>query len=155
SNGTAAALLLRDMVLDRDNAFQRLFTPSRFTATPSLKNFFVQNANVVEHLVKGKLQLSNTNPKMLDHDQAAVISVQGERKGAYKDQNGELHIVDTTCTHIGCEVEWNSGDRTWDCPCHGSRFSYTGDVVEGPAEKPLQKHDYKMLDNITSEDSGY
>src|SRR5699024_982565 len=108
SNGTAAALLLRDMVLDRDNAFQRLFTPSRFTATPSLKNFFVQNANVVEHLVKGKLQLSNTNPKMLDHDQAAVISVQGERKGAYKDQNGELHIVDTTCTHIGCEVEWNS-----------------------------------------------
>ncbi|ASK60884.1 FAD-dependent oxidoreductase [Virgibacillus phasianinus] len=155
SNGTAAALLLRDIVLGKENAFQRLFTPSRFYATPSIKNFLVQNADVAEHLIKGKLQISNIDPDTLNNDEAAVISIKGERKGAYKDEKGQLHIVDTTCTHVGCEVEWNSGDRSWDCPCHGSRFSYTGDVIEGPAEKPLQKHDYKMLDNLTSEDSGY
>lgn len=155
SNGTAAALLLRDLVLGNKNPFRDLYTPSRFYATPSLKNFLVQNANVAEHLIKGKLQISNIDPDTLSNDEAAVISIEGERKGAYKDEEGQLHIVDTTCTHIGCEVEWNSGERSWDCPCHGSRFSYTGDVIEGPAEKPLQKYDYKMLDNLTSDDSGY
>ncbi|WP_085994101.1 FAD-dependent oxidoreductase [Oceanobacillus senegalensis] len=155
SNGTAAALLLSDMVMGKKNNFQNLYAPSRFYATPSLKNFFVQNMDVAKHLIKGKLQISDIDPKTLSNDEGAIITVKGERKGAYRDTEGELHIVDTTCTHVGCEVEWNSGDRTWDCPCHGSRFSYTGDVVEGPAEKPLQQYDYKMIDNITSEDSGY
>lgn len=155
TNGTAAALLLKDIVLGRENIFKNLFTPSRFYATPSIKNFLVQNADVVGHLIKGKLQMSNMNPKTLDNDEGAVISINGERKGAYRDEKGELHIVDTTCTHVGCEVEWNSGERSWDCPCHGSRFTYTGEVIEGPAEKPLQKYDYKMIDNLTSEDSGY
>ena len=155
TNGTAAALLLKDIVLGRENIFKNLFTPSRFYATPSIKNFLVQNADVVGHLIKGKLQMSNMNPKTLDNDEGAVISINGERKGAYRDEKGELHIVDTTCTHVGCEVEWNSGERSWDCPCHGSRFTYTGEVIEGPAEKPLQKYDYKMIDNLTSEESGY
>lgn len=155
TTGTAAGLLLSDIVLGKDNNFHKLYTPSRFYANPSLKNFLVQNANVASHLIKGKLEMTNIDPKMLSNDEGAIISIEGERKGAYKDTEGELHIVDTTCTHVGCEVEWNSGERTWDCPCHGSRFSYTGDVVEGPAEKPLQQYDYKMIDNLTSEDSGY
>ncbi len=155
SNGTAAALLFRDMIIGKDNAFQKLYTPSRFYAHPSLKNFLVENANVVGQLIKGKLDSPKTVPEDLANGEGAVITLDGHRKGAYKDDKGELHIVDTTCTHIGCEVEWNSGDRSWDCPCHGSRFSFTGEVLEGPAEKPLQKYDYKMIDNLTSEDSGY
>lgn len=155
SNGTAAALLLSDTVLDKENNFQKLYTPSRFYANPSIKNFLRENANVAAHLIKGKFEMGNINPKHLSNDEGAVIRVKGERKGAYRDVEGELHIVDTTCTHIGCEVEWNGAERTWDCPCHGSRFTYTGEVVEGPAEKPLQKYDYKMIDNLTSEDSGY
>jgi glycine/D-amino acid oxidase-like deaminating enzyme/nitrite reductase/ring-hydroxylating ferredoxin subunit len=155
TNATVAALMFRDKVLGNKNIFHNLFTPSRFYAQPSLKNFFLENANVAAQLIKGKLEVTNLDPNLLGNDEGAVISIKGERKGAYKDETGQLHIVDTTCTHIGCEVEWNSGERTWDCPCHGSRFSYQGDVIEGPAEKPLQKHDYKMIDNLTSEDSGY
>jgi Rieske Fe-S protein len=75
----------------------------------------------------------------LANGEGAVVVVNGKRAGAYKDENGTLFIVDTTCTHMGCELEWNSGDRTWDCPCHGSRFSIHGDVVEGPAKYPLNK----------------
>ncbi|WP_252504304.1 FAD-dependent oxidoreductase [Sporosarcina sp. Marseille-Q4943] len=155
SNGTAAALLFRDMVTGKENKFEKLYTPSRFYAHPSLKNFLVQNANVVGQLIKGKLDSPNTRPDTLAKGEGKVVTLDGHRKGAYRDDEGKIHIVDTTCTHMGCEVSWNSGDRTWDCPCHGSRFKPTGEVVEGPAEKPLQKYDYTMLDNLTSEDSGY
>nr|WP_318614257.1 FAD-dependent oxidoreductase [Sporosarcina sp. YIM B06819] len=155
SNGTAAALLFRDMIVGKENTFQKLYSPSRFYAHPSLKNFLVENANVVGQLIKGKLDSPQRSPEDLANGEGAVITLEGHRKGAYKDDTGKLHIVDTTCTHIGCEVEWNNGDRTWDCPCHGSRFSFTGEVIEGPAEKPLQQYDYTMLDNLTSEDSGY
>lgn len=155
TNGTAAALLFRDIILDKENAYQDLYSPSRFYANPSLKNFLVENADVVSHLIKGKLEISDVRAEDLSNDEGSVVTIEGQRKGAYKDREGKLHIVDTTCTHIGCEVEWNSGDRSWDCPCHGSRFFYTGEVIEGPAEKPLQQYDYTMLDNLTSEDSGY
>ncbi|WP_317889883.1 Rieske 2Fe-2S domain-containing protein [Sutcliffiella deserti] len=62
----------------------------------------------------------------------------GNKVGAYKDESGRYHLVHPTCTHMGCDVEWNDAERTWDCPCHASRFSYKGDVLEGPAVKPLK-----------------
>jgi Rieske Fe-S protein len=155
TNGTAAALLFRDVITGKKNKYEDLFTPVRFHMNPSLKNFLMENANVVSHLIKGKLEVPYNQVSNLSNDEGAVITINGHRKGAYKDEKGKLHIIDTTCTHIGCEVEWNSGDRSWDCPCHGSRFSYTGEVMEGPAEKPLKKYDYTMIDNLTSEDSGY
>lgn len=155
TSGTAAALLLKDKVLGKKNRYEDLFKPTRFYAHPSLKNFLLQNANVLFHLLKGKMDVPYQTLQDLENDEGAVISIRGHRKGAYKDKDGNIHIVDTTCTHVGCEVEWNNSERTWDCPCHGSRFSYTGEVVEGPAEKPLQQYDYKMIDNFTSPDSGY
>ncbi|WP_246031574.1 FAD-dependent oxidoreductase [Salibacterium salarium] len=155
TNGTAAALLMRDIVMGNDNPYKRLYTPSRFYADPSLKNFLMENADVASHLIKGKLETPSTSIKNISHDEAALFKTNGQRKGAYKDNEGNVFVVDTTCTHMGCEVEWNHGDRTWDCPCHGSRFSYKGEVIEGPAEKPLQQHDHTILENITSENSGY
>ena len=68
--------------------------------------------------------------------------VNGKRAGCYKDADGNINLVYTTCTHMGCEVEWNSGDRSWDCTCHGSRFDVGGDVIEGPAKKALKKVDF-------------
>lgn len=62
--------------------------------------------------------------------------------GVYRDEQNNLHMVDITCTHLGCELVWNSAEKTWDCPCHGSRFSYQGDIVEGPAINQLHNgHD--------------
>lgn len=60
--------------------------------------------------------------------------------GVYRDEKGQLHTVDTTCTHMGCELKWNDAEKSWDCPCHGSRFNYEGEIVEGPAINDLQ-HD--------------
>lgn len=89
----------------------------------SAKNFVVENLNVAEKLIEGK-----------------IIQVDGQRAGAYRDEQGTLHLVNTTCTHMGCELQWNSAEKTWDCPCHGSRFTYEGDIVEGPAVKPLSRY---------------
>ncbi len=144
TNGTQAALLLKDLVLNRDNPYKDLFAPTRFYVDPSLKHFFMENTDVAKHLVKGKLEVPTKDPEELAHDEGAVCLVNGQRKGAYKDSDGKLYIVDTTCTHMKCEVNWNHGDRTWDCPCHGSRYSYKGDVIEGPAKKPLKRQDEAM-----------
>src|SRR5699024_9660076 len=111
--------------------------------------------DVAIHLIKVKYEKCNNDLKDINNDEVAVIIINGERNGSYRNEKVTLYIVDTTCTHVGCEVEWNNGEKTWDCPCHGYRFSFNGDVLEGPAEKPLQKHDYKMLDNLIYNDSGY
>lgn len=139
TNGVAAALLLRDQLMGQNNSFAELFSPSRFKADPSVKTFLKENADVAKHLVVGKLKSVPNEAGQLGNDQGAVVTVDGKRAGAYRDKSGTLHLVDTTCTHLGCEVNWNEAERSWDCPCHGSRFDYTGEVLEGPAVKPLHK----------------
>ncbi len=141
TNGTAASLLLTEMILGRTSPYEKLYSPQRFHADPDVKNLIANNVDVAKHLVKGKFEIVQRHPEDLGNDEGSVVLVDGERAGAYKDPEGHLHIVDTTCTHLGCELEWNNGDRTWDCPCHGSRFSIEGVVIDGPAEKPLKKID--------------
>jgi Rieske Fe-S protein len=139
TSGTAAALLLKDLVLERDNPYKDLYTTSRFHADPEIKKFVSVNADVAKHLLKGKLEYIPTSEKDLKADEGAVVMINGKRVGAYKDMEGQLHLVDTTCTHLGCEVEWNHGERTWDCPCHGSRYNIDGEVVDGPTVNPLKR----------------
>ena len=141
TNSAAAGLLLRDIVQGRDNPYRELYTPSRFQGASDVKNFVVLNADVAKHLVSGKLESVPRTPEDLAAGEGAAVTVAGRRAGAYRDEDGTLHIVDTTCTHMGCELEWNSGERSWDCPCHGSRFSVIGKVLEGPAKKPLKRLD--------------
>lgn len=131
--------LLADYILEQDNPYQELYSPSRFDIDPSLKKLISINTSVAKHLLKGKLEYVNKDPNDLKNDEGAVVMISGQRAGAYRDPLGKLHIVDTTCSHLGCELEWNHGDRTWDCPCHGSRFSIDGEVIEGPAHHPLKK----------------
>ncbi|RYG71835.1 FAD-dependent oxidoreductase [Lentibacillus lipolyticus] len=139
TNGTIAAKVLSDRILNEESPYQELFSPSRFQADPAVRKFASMNTDVAKHLIKGKLEYTNDNVKDLSPDDATVTRVNGKRTGVYKDSDNNLYAVDTTCKHLGCEVNWNAGDRTWDCPCHGSRYSYTGEVIEGPAKEPLNK----------------
>lgn len=139
TTSVVAAEIMRDILLKRENKYRYVFSPSRFSADPSLKQFLTINGDVAKHLIKGKFEIPDRDPEDLAGGEGAVVTFNGKRAGAYKTEDGELHIVDTTCSHMGCELEWNSGDRTWDCPCHGSRFSFKGEVIEGPAEEPLER----------------
>ena len=138
TSSTAAATLISDLIQEKSNEYEELFAPSRSLSLKVVKNLVVDNLDVAKHLIGGKLEMVRRNPEDLAPDEGAAVTVHGKRAGAYRDKEGKLYIVDTTCTHMGCEVEWNDGERTWDCPCHGSRFSITGEVMEGPAEKPLK-----------------
>ncbi len=137
TNSIASAMLLRDLIIDRKSPWEDVYSPSRHSAAESAKSFVVENLNVAKELIKGKTE---TPPEDVDikPDEGKVIEANGKRAGAYRDKQGTLHVIDTTCTHMGCELTWNNAEKTWDCPCHGSRFSYEGDIVEGPAVQTLR-----------------
>ncbi|MEN6317097.1 MAG: FAD-dependent oxidoreductase [Clostridiaceae bacterium] len=139
TNSTVSSLILRDLIIAGKSPWQDVYNPSRKTLAASAKTFVVENLNVAKELIKGK---TSRLPDDVDinADEGKVIEAEGQRAGAYKDEHGTMHIVNTTCTHMGCELMWNSAEKSWDCPCHGSRFSYEGDIIEGPAVKPLDMH---------------
>lgn len=137
SNGTAAAIILKDLITKGDNPWEAVYNPSRFTPAASAKNFVKENFNVAKNLILGKLESLPDNVKV-SKGEGKAFSVDGQKIGAFRDEHGKLHLVDTTCTHMGCELQWNSAERSWDCPCHGSRFTYQGEILEGPALKTLK-----------------
>jgi len=138
SSSAVAAIIIRDIIASGRSDWEYVFSPSRVTLAASAKNFFVENLNVVENLIDGK---TKSLPKefSLELGEGKAVKVDGKKAGAYRDMEGNIFIVDTTCKHLGCEVRWNSAEKTWDCPCHASRYSYDGTVIEGPALKPLER----------------
>lgn len=139
TTSVVAARILTDMIVSRNNRYADLYDPSRFHADPDLATLVKENIDVAGQLIGGKLEWLRRKPEDLGPDQGGAVRVNGRKAGAYRSPEGELFIVDTTCRHMGCEVEWNDGDRTWDCPCHGSRYTYRGEVIEGPAKKDLER----------------
>lgn len=135
STSTAAALLIRDLIKWGNSPWQDVFSPARGLKLNSAGKLISINANVAKELVSGKL--NQPSPGDVAKGEGKVATVDGRKVGAYRDEHGQLHVVSITCTHLGCELKWNEAEKTWDCPCHGSRFSYKGDIVEGPALKPL------------------
>lgn len=152
TNSTVSAMILRDLIVKGESPWQDAYSPSRQTIIASAKNFIVENANVAGQLIGGKL---SPLPKDIDVEpgEGKVVEVNGKRAGAYRDEKGTLHLVNTTCTHMGCELNWNSAERSWDCPCHGSRFTYDGEIIEGPALKPLRAgNDVNTIEKLFKDD---
>jgi len=139
TNSIAAASILSDLIVKGDSPWKDVYNPSRQTIVASTKNFVVENLNVAKELIGGKI-LPAPSDADIKPGEGKVIEINGKKAGAYRDEQGTLHVVDTTCTHMGCELSWNSAEKTWDCPCHGSRFTYEGDIVEGPTVSPLKVH---------------
>jgi glycine/D-amino acid oxidase-like deaminating enzyme/nitrite reductase/ring-hydroxylating ferredoxin subunit len=139
TNGTAAALQIRDMVLGQENLWADAFDARRLALHATGAKLVRQNAHVAKLWVKGRVvgaprgSLADVRP-----GEAAVLEVVGKQTAACRDADGTLHAVSSVCTHLGCTVAWNDGERSWDCPCHGSRFSPDGEVLHGPATTPLE-----------------
>ncbi|SMB78972.1 Rieske Fe-S protein [Desulfonispora thiosulfatigenes DSM 11270] len=152
TNGTAAGMVIKDLIIKGDSPWKDVYNPSRQTIKASAKKYITENYNVARELLKGKLS-PLPNKVEIKRGEGKVIEADGQRCGAFRDTLGKLHIVNTTCTHLGCELTWNSAETSWDCPCHGSRFSYKGEVIEGPAIKPLDaRNDVNLIERLIKED---
>ncbi len=147
SNGIVAALLLADLIQEKENPWASLFAPSRFNLKAQFKELLKNNAEVAFEYIKGKLKKGDKS-LYLDVDEATIIQTDHGKYGVYKDQDGNLYTLDITCPHMGCELVFNTAEKTWDCPCHGSRFSYRGEVIEGPAHTPLSSHKNHIDPNV-------
>ncbi|HEX6360479.1 FAD-dependent oxidoreductase [Actinophytocola sp.] len=134
TGGTAAGLLLRDLVQGEPSELASLFDPGR-VSLPALVSF---NATVAKYLAGDHLRaLRAPGVSDLPPGEATVTRQGATMVAAYRDEAGVLHAVNARCTHLGCLVQFNNAERTWDCPCHGSRFALDGKVVQGPAVRPL------------------
>jgi glycine/D-amino acid oxidase-like deaminating enzyme/nitrite reductase/ring-hydroxylating ferredoxin subunit len=136
--GTIAGLMARDAVLNEANPWQKLFAPSRKSVRGGLWDYVVENMDFPRYLVSSWLGRSKVKSASdLKNGDGAVISQHGRQVACSRDEHGVLTKVSAVCTHMGCLVDWNKAEQTWDCPCHGSRFLPTGEVIGGPAETPL------------------
>ena len=111
----ASAMILRDMICGRENPYADAFDPGRFDLK-AVAGTFSEGAQAVKGLTRSLLNIPQ----------------------AYKDESGEVHAVSVKCPHLGCQLEWNPDEKTWDCPCHGSRFTANGELISGPAQEDLE-----------------
>ena len=140
TNGTAAAMLLADLVTGRDNPWLAVFDATRIGDTQTVKQLISQNLEVGKRFVRDHLaRLRAPDVEHLQPGQGGLVEIDGKAAGAYRHPDGRVEAVGLTCTHLGCAVRWNAVETTWDCPCHGSRFSTSGRVLEGPAVRDLPR----------------
>jgi Rieske Fe-S protein len=136
TNGTAAALILRDLLCGRTNPWAALFDSTR--AVPARGAVPPEAALREKALREAPLPEAPAAPPTIAPGQGRVVDVDGAKTAVYVSPAGGISAVSAVCTHLGCTVEFNAADVTWDCPCHGSRFSTDGTVIQGPATRNLE-----------------
>lgn len=138
TGGTFAATIVSDLIAGRDNPWAAVFDPHRLSLR-SLPALAKHNAKAL-HLVGDRLQPAEAgSTDEVPKGEARIVRTGLGKTGYYRDEGGGLHGVSVRCTHMGCLVKFNAAERSWDCPCHGSRFDLDGSVLEGPATKPLEQ----------------
>jgi glycine/D-amino acid oxidase-like deaminating enzyme/nitrite reductase/ring-hydroxylating ferredoxin subunit len=138
TGGTAAAILISDAIQGRENAGAKLFSSTRLRPLAEAPKFAWENAQVGFHFFGDRLQQRGTRSiHELEPGEGDIVNAAGSKVAGYRDEQGDLHAVSARCTHLYCQVRWNQAEETWDCPCHGSRFRPDGQVLDGPAVRPL------------------
>jgi len=141
--GTLGALMMHDAVMGVENPWRALLDPDRKKVSPKvLATLVSQNLEYPFYFLADRLRRDRTSTvRALEPGDARVLTIGGKAVACHRTDAGELVKVSAVCTHMGCLVRWNASERTWDCPCHGSRFTPDGLVLGGPAETSLERMD--------------
>ena len=140
--GTVAGLMISDAILERSNPWAELFEPGRKALTRGLWDYVKENVDYPYYMIRDRFAGADAQSlRAVKRGQGKIIERKGAKVAAFRDAAGAVTLRSAICTHMGCTVGWNTAEQTWDCPCHGSRFKPTGDVISGPAEAPLSEAD--------------
>ena len=143
--GTLGGMIIADAISGRENRFAPVYQATRVHAMASIGKFISENVDTPVHFIADRL--SNNIAQSVDEikfNEGALLKCNGETLAAYRDENGELHTCSAVCPHMGCLVQWNAAETSWDCPCHGSRFDKNGKLQNGPAIADLKPCDAVM-----------
>ena len=136
--GTVAAMMARDWTAGQRNPWTGLFAVDRKKIKGAAWNYLRENKDYPYYMIKDRLARAEADSvRELRPGDGMIIGRRGKKVAAFRDAKGNVHRLSPVCTHLGCLVRWNPSESTWDCPCHGSRFKPTGEVIAGPAEEPL------------------
>ncbi len=133
-------MLISDLIVGRENEWATLYDPSRKTLR-AFGEFVKENLNVAEQYADVVTSGEVDSPAKIAAGSGAIIRRGLKKFAVYKDEAGNVHELSAVCPHLGCIVDWNSLEKTWDCPCHGSRYDAKGKVIMGPANSDLPKAD--------------
>jgi Rieske Fe-S protein len=137
-----SGIILTDLILGRENAWAKLYDPARKTLS-SVGEFAKENFNVATQYAAWVTPGDTDSVDSIAPGEGAVLRSGLEKHAVHRDENGTLHAMTAVCPHLQCIVQWNGDEKTWDCPCHGSRFDCQGSVINGPANtdlKPIDSH---------------
>ncbi len=134
-----AARIITDKIIGQENEYEGIFSSLRFNPVKNYKELGNIVKQVAYSLVINKSKIPAEKLEDIPNDDGGIIEYEGEKVGVYKDANGEIYLVEPYCTHLGCQLTWNNLEKTWDCPCHGSRFTYKGEVLNEPAVQDLPR----------------
>lgn len=138
--GTLSGQVLSDIITGKETPYEKLFSPDRIKPIAGWSNFVKEGADVAVELVESIFTSEKLEEMLsLAPGEARVVKYDGRKLAIFKDERSRLHIINPSCTHMHCDVAWNNAERTWDCPCHGSRFATDGTVWTGPATQDLQQ----------------
>ena len=138
--GTVSAMMARDRYLQRKNPWFEFFRIDRKPFHGGLWRYLTENLDYPYYLLRDRLARAEGDTlEEIANGEGKILALKGEKVAAYRDQKGHVTLCSPVCTHLKCLVRWNAADQTWDCPCHGSRFHPTGEVLSGPAEDPLDR----------------
>lgn len=136
--GTLAGIMISDAILERRNPWAALFDPGRKALASGAWEYLKENVDYPYYMIRGRFAGAEARSlREITRGDGKVLEWNGAKVAAYRDEAGKVMLRSAICTHMGCVVGWNRAERTWDCPCHGSRFSTDGQVISGPAESPL------------------
>ena len=141
TTSNVAANIIKDNILEIKNEYAKIYDSTRINPVKNRKELGNIVNQVVKSFVTNRIKIPKEDISVIQENNGGIIKIDGEKVGIYKDENGKVYAVNPTCTHLGCLLTWNNLDKTWDCPCHGSRFDYEGKNMYDPAFKDLEKFD--------------
>lgn len=146
--GTLSGILISDLIDGKENVYSDMFKASRHQPIKAAGEFIKENVDVAKEFIKDRFKNEDIDLQDIKPGEAKVIQVDGEKAAVYRNIDGEVSINSAICTHMGCVVHWNNAEKSWDCPCHGSRFDTAGEVIEGPALAALKSLDNKIKSEL-------